>query len=134
MNTDDARLAGMHYAWGREDASGAETAGEHPYRSGWSLFADAYAQGWADYNAQRRCSMTNNRDAYDRWQESGGRSIFRRGDLTLTDEQRAELRALWPTFWSKGSATTTAAYYARQQEFQDAAWAAAGPARTEVTS
>jgi hypothetical protein len=131
MTPDEARQLAMGYAWGREDASKTATAGTHEWQSTWSLFADAYAQGYEDSNTGRRCSMTNVRDAYEKWQDSGGRSIFARGDLTLPDDQREELRSLWPDWWSNGHDTT--AYYARQAELQDAAWDAAGQPAAETS-
>ena len=123
MNHDEAKQHGLGYAAGREDASGTPTAipPGKMWRSGWTTFADAYAQGWYDFNAQRRCSMTSCRDAYDRWQESGGRTIFRKGDLTLSEADRAELNRMRPgAFATTGEFT---AYWERQAVMQDAAWA-----------
>ena len=68
---------GLGYAAGREDASGVPTVSPDD-RSGFIAFAEAYAAGWEEYNTEARGFMTNARDAYDTWQATGGRSIFRR--------------------------------------------------------
>ena len=125
MNHDEAVQHGLGYAAGREDASRIRTA-EPGTTPGYMAFAYAYAQAWDDYYAERRFSMTNCRDAYDRWQASGGRSIFARGDLTLDELQRITLAACWPSFFSQ--TTDSRAYYLTRDLFQADAWDAAGRA------
>ena len=131
MTPDEARNKALGYAWGREDARedfsklvhavfGAPTATRGVYSSGSLAFADAYARGQDDYDHQRRGSMITLREAYANWQDSGGRSIFARGELTLGEDERAELRGLWPTWFSGDDGRS--AYYARQAELQAAAW------------
>ena len=123
MNHDEAMQHGLGYAAGREDASGVRTAevpGDPQMRSGFLAFAQAYAQGWDDFNSGARCSMTNARDAYDRWQESGGRTIWRRGDLTLSEEDRRELDRLRPGAFA--STEEFAAYWNLRDRMQDDAW------------
>jgi hypothetical protein len=80
MKHEEALQHALGYAAGREDASGTRTASGRWTRqksSGFMDFADAYAQGWDDYNHERRVSMTNARDAYDQWQATSGATIFR---------------------------------------------------------
>jgi hypothetical protein len=79
MTRDEAMQHGLGYAAAREDASGVKTlpSPEAPGRPGFMAFADEYAQGWDDYNAERRHYMTNARDAYDTWQKTRGETIFR---------------------------------------------------------
>jgi hypothetical protein len=125
MNYDKAEHLAMGYAWGREDASGTKTAVPGERFLGDLAFAEEYAQGYDDFNSGRRCSMDNVRAAYEHWQASGGRSVFARGDLTLSENGRDELHRLWHAAMSWGSGDTTA-YYARRAELQDAAWDAAG--------
>lgn len=123
MNRNEAMQHGLGYAAGREDASGTRTAevpGDPQMRSGFLAFADAYAQGWDDYNAQRRGSMTNCRDAYDQWQATGGRTIFRQGDLTLSEAGRAELDRMRPGAFA--SSEEFSAHWARRTQMQDDAW------------
>ena len=43
---------------------------------GWLEFGHAFGLGWHEYNRGQRGYMTSARDAYERWQESGGRRIF----------------------------------------------------------
>ena len=90
MRPDVALATGQAYAWGREDASGVLTrsAPGNGNTPSWE-FGKAYAQGWADYDAERRGSMPTVRDAYRQWQESGGAGIFRRGDSTAECQARA---------------------------------------------
>ena len=78
MTKREAMQHGLGYAAGREDASGVKTVTPDGNRSGFIVFAEAYAQGWDDYNAERRCYMTNARDAYDSWQRTSGQTIFDR--------------------------------------------------------
>jgi hypothetical protein len=73
------------YAWGREDASGVPTLpgvgreNETPSR----VFGQAYAQGWEDYNQDKRGYMVSVRAAYKSWQYSYGASIFQPDDSTV---------------------------------------------------
>lgn len=83
MTTNQSLPAGaiqlaLGYAWGREDASGTVTAAPAtgPSRIPSSAFAEAFATGQDEYNQERRCMMTNVRSAYERWQASGGRTIW----------------------------------------------------------
>ena len=62
------------YAWGREDESFTKTATTDD-RDGSYLFAQAFAAAQDDYDQGQRGMMTNVRDAYTRWQETGGRTI-----------------------------------------------------------
>jgi hypothetical protein len=65
----------LGYAWATEDCSGIPTVS--PTAAPGSLtFAEAFAHGWDDFNAEKRGSMTNVRDAYRRWQDSKGAGIF----------------------------------------------------------
>jgi hypothetical protein len=120
---DEARRTAMAYAWGCEDTSSTKTA----YRpelgqvSGDWAFGEAYAQGQDDYNSERRGDMTSVQAAYGNWQASGGRSVFKRGSLTLGDEQRAELRASWPYPDARPGAYE--GYWRLQDRMQDEAWA-----------
>lgn len=92
MNKNEAMQRALGYAWGREDASGQLTAGD-PNATTTCEFATAYAAGWEDYNTEKRGNMTPVRDAYERWQATGGRSIFRDGDSTQDQQARlAQLR------------------------------------------
>lgn len=75
MTSEDAFNKAMGYAWGREDASGVKTAGDSPETIGWYLFTQAFSAMYADYNAEKRCWATNARSAYDRWQETDGKTI-----------------------------------------------------------
>ena len=135
MTRDEAKRTAMAYAWGREDESRENARREDPAAEGtptvapagqisgdWA-FSEAYAQGQDDYNSQRRGSFIPIREAYDNWQASGGRSVFKRGELTLGENERAELRSLWPSFMAGSSGQS--AYYTRQDQMQAAAWDAA---------
>lgn len=83
MKYDEAKQHALGYAAGREDVSGIPTADNgHSWRDGFTLFAEAYAKAWDEYNREARFMMTNARDAYDTWQASGGQTIF-------SDEWRA---------------------------------------------
>lgn len=77
MNKEEAMQHGLGYAAGREDASGKATAGSTIERSGFAVFAEAYAEAWDEYRNGRRSMMTNARDAYDTWQLTGGETIFK---------------------------------------------------------
>jgi hypothetical protein len=80
VTKEEAMQHGLGYASGREDGSNVRTV-DSPgteCRMGWMHFAEAYAQAWDDFNHERRGYMTNCRDAYDAWQASEGRTIFKR--------------------------------------------------------
>lgn len=134
MNHDEAMQHGLGYAAGREDASGTRTAevpGDPQMRSGFLAFADAYARAWDDYNTQRRCMMTNCKDAYDQWQATGGRTIWHKGELTLGDEDRAELDRQRPGAFATTEQFT--AYRELRDRMQDDAWHALGVPETTET-
>jgi hypothetical protein len=80
MNRNDAVFQALGYAWGQEDATGRPTwhTTEHP--TGSFAFAMAYAQGWDEYNEDRRGMMTCLRSAYERWQATGP------DEMTIWDE------------------------------------------------
>jgi hypothetical protein len=127
MTRDEAKATAMAYAWGREDASSIRTVTPPGSEAnGDWLFREAYAQGYDDFNAQRRHMMIPVREAYENWQASSGRSVFRPGELTLGEKQRRELRELWPDSWSSGRPGAYDAYYARRDAMQAAAWNALG--------
>jgi hypothetical protein len=75
MTREEALQHALGYAAGREDASGVPTA-QPGERAGFTAFADAFADGWDEYNTERRDMMTNARAAYDRWQATGGQTIW----------------------------------------------------------
>ena len=75
MNKQEATQCALGYAWGVEDTSGIRTA-QPANITGCSAFADAFAQGWDEYNTDRRGMMTNVRSAYERWQASNGQTIW----------------------------------------------------------
>jgi hypothetical protein len=77
VNTEEAMQHGLGYAAAREDASDVKTIDPTGDGIGFMRFAEAYAAGWEDFNGEKRCYMTNARDAYDTWQTTQGRSIFR---------------------------------------------------------
>ena len=95
MTHDEAIQHALGYAAGREDASGIRTRspGELP---GFMAFADAYAAGWDDYRAERRYHMIWARGAYDTWQASNGRTIFRDELPPATADLTARLAASMP--------------------------------------
>lgn len=97
MTHDEAIRTGLGYAWGREDASGVLTVGD-PNRVTTYEFAEAYAEGWDDYNSQKRCDMTNVRSAYDHWQSSKGESIF---SLDNTTEAQRIRHEAWRREWEE---------------------------------
>lgn len=76
MNKNEATHHGLGYASAAEDFSGTTTATLTDL-SGFIAFAHAYAEAWDRYNSGNLGMMTNVRDAYTVWQESGGRTIFR---------------------------------------------------------
>ncbi len=71
MKHDDAILQALGYAWGQEDATGRPPWATPEDPSGSMAFAKAYAQGWDEYNQDRRGMMTNLCSAYERWQATG---------------------------------------------------------------
>ena len=117
---DEAKRTAMAYAWGCEDTSGTKTVMPAGEISGDWAFSEAYAQGQDDYNSQRRGDFIPVRDAYANWQASDGRSVFKRGELTLGEDEHAELRRLWPAF--RNGDNDASAYYLRRAEMQAAAW------------
>jgi hypothetical protein len=72
MTHDEALQHALGYAAGHEDASGTRTYGD------FTKFAEAFAAGWDAYRTEQRGHMTNARDAYKRWNETRGASIFDR--------------------------------------------------------
>jgi hypothetical protein len=122
---DEAKRTAMAYAWGCEDTSGTATVTPPGANSGYWAFSDAYAQGQDDYNEQRRGDFLPVRYAYGNWQASGGRSVFKQGELTLDEAGRTELRGLWHDWVTSDNGHD--AYYARKAELQDAAWNALAP-------
>jgi hypothetical protein len=87
MNTAEAHKLASGYAWGCEDSAKVPTASPSNV-TGDFMFAEAFAQGYADYNANKRASMTDVRSAYTRWQETGGATIFRNDDTTADHAAR----------------------------------------------
>lgn len=96
METEHAEGLASGYAWGREDARnefrrlvhaeyGKPTASPDD-RDGSYLFARAFAAAWREFNQGRRGSMMPVRDAYTRWQETGG--------MTIEDKHGFEAHAL----------------------------------------
>jgi hypothetical protein len=78
------------YAWGQEDSTAIMTAAATADGVGWMQFADAYAQMHDDYGKGRRWTAFPVRDAYERWQETRGRTIYRDGESTEEQRRRAE--------------------------------------------
>jgi len=74
MTAEDAFIKALAYAWGREDGSSRKTAGDS-HKIGYYVFAEAFRDMYADYNAEKRCWATNLRSAYDRWQATNGETI-----------------------------------------------------------
>ena len=75
MNHEEAMQCALGYAWGAEDATRIPTVSPTD-APGTLTFADAYAAGWDAFNSDQAHYMTNVADAYRRWQESKGASIF----------------------------------------------------------
>jgi hypothetical protein len=77
MNEESARAGG--YAAGYEDASGIKTApapgSPRGKDHGWMDFADAYAAAQSDYGRGLLGMGHNCKEAYARWQASGGTTI-----------------------------------------------------------
>jgi len=111
MDTESAMQHALGYASGREDSSNppVKTADPRGQDMGWVRFAEAYAEGWADYNAGRRYFMTNARSAYDAWQVMRGESIFVPRDRTDAMEARRVAR-------EAEMSATVAGYAARCQK------------------
>lgn len=87
-----AEAQALGYAWGREDSSGVRTA-ERPKPSGISgplQFAVAYAQMHDDYSNDRRWTAFPVKDAYERWQETNGRTIYKDGESTEEQQRRSQ--------------------------------------------
>jgi hypothetical protein len=87
MTELEALQHGLGYAAGRED--GNDDQGTVKTAISFDAFARAYAAGWADYREGRRGFMTNCRDAYNTWQRTDGKTIFR-DDAVLISEDKAE--------------------------------------------
>jgi hypothetical protein len=85
MEHECAMQHALGYAAGREDNSIGNVKTVDPSDSGigFTKFAEAYANGWDEYNNEKRGSMVNCRDAYDNWQASNGLSIFKTCQFTL---------------------------------------------------
>ena len=94
MTPEQARYQAMGYAWAHEDVSKVPTSDSADGQNFSSYaFAVAFAQGWEDYNAEKRGFMTCVGRAYARWQATGGRTIFQDGDSTAELQARyAEAR------------------------------------------
>jgi hypothetical protein len=124
MTPDEAKWLALGYAWASQDSTGTPAATPAGATDGETAFGSAFAAAWADYNAQRRGMMLPVRDAYANWQASNGRSVFRQGDLTLTDAQRALLRRLW----DEETDPRKPEYYAMRENMQRTLWLATAPA------
>jgi hypothetical protein len=93
VNRNEAMQCALGYAWGREDQGGTTSPADGKTATGSvpSLdFADAYATAQDEYNNQQRWFMTNVRSAWERWNVTGGKSIFGDGDDTASQMARAE--------------------------------------------
>lgn len=94
MTREEARQLALGYAWAAEDTSGTRTVTVQGAGIGSHEFSDAFAEGYDDYNSERRCNMVPVQDAYEHWQASGGQTVFRDGDSTAQQQARfAECRA-----------------------------------------
>lgn len=131
MTPEHARYTALGYAWAAEDFGQGPTAARSVVTgmldgslNGPLLFSAAYAQGRADYDAQRRGSMLPVQDAYRNWQDSEGRSVFKRGDLTLSDAQQTILRQIW---WQEADPRKPE-YHRTREAMQNQAWDALTPA------
>lgn len=94
MTPVEAHWCAQAYAWAREDQGAADgvivrTASPEGTSAGSFAFAEAYAAGWAEYNAGARYSMIPVQDAWEHWQASGAVSVFRPGDSTAEQQARA---------------------------------------------
>ena len=86
MTRNEAQRLASGYAWAREDCTHVPTATTTAASGDWE-FSNAYASGWDDYNNELRGCMITVRGAYERWQATGGTSVFADGETT------AELQA-----------------------------------------
>ncbi len=85
MQANEAMQCALGYAWGQEDASGSKTYEPKPATTSGSFsFAEAFAAGWAEYNAELRHFMVCVSDAYRRWNETEGETIFPARSQKLT--------------------------------------------------
>jgi hypothetical protein len=89
---DEKLMCGLAYAWGYEDASGKRTAPspDAPDGVGCIAFAEAFADAYEDFWAERRFNMTSVQNAYAQWQASGGKGIWRAGEATADIQARRE--------------------------------------------
>ncbi len=90
MTRDKALYLAEGYAWGQEDVTRIVTAPATADGVGWMQFADAYAQMHDEYNNGRRWSAFPVHAAYQRWQETQGRTIYRAGESTEEQQRKAE--------------------------------------------
>lgn len=90
MTREKALYLAEGYAWGREDVTGTVTAPTTADGTGWMQFANAYAQMHDDYNNGRRWTAFGVKDAYERWQETQGHTLYRDGDSTGEQQRKAE--------------------------------------------
>lgn len=82
-----------YYAFGQEDGTKTPTATQPGKLNGSFRFAQAYGRGWNEYQEGRRMSIVGVRDAYHRWQETDGKTIFPEGEETVksTHKDASEL-------------------------------------------
>jgi hypothetical protein len=90
VTRDQALYLAEGYAWGQEDSTQIVTAPATSDGVGWMQFAAAYAQMHDDYDNGRRWTAFPVKDAYERWQETQGRTIYRDGESTGEQQRRAE--------------------------------------------
>jgi hypothetical protein len=90
VTPDQARYLAEGYAWGREDVTRIMTAPATADGVGWMQFAGAYAQMHDEYNNGQRWSAFPVQDAYERWQETQGRTIYREGESTEEQQRKSE--------------------------------------------
>ena len=83
MTKDEAQRLASGYAWAYEDATGTPTVTPAGKTSGDFEFALAYATAQDAYNAGQRGSFMPVRDAYQRWQQTRGRTIESETDERL---------------------------------------------------
>jgi hypothetical protein len=95
----------LGYAWGRADAGNVPTF-EPAGTTGSYAFALAYAQGWDEFNAERRGMMTSVRSAYERWQATRGATIFGEHDRPAKPAADAILPLLHTNPWDAGQVTS----------------------------
>jgi hypothetical protein len=75
MTGSEAIHTALGYAWAAEDFSGTRTLSPTD-APGTLTFAEAFGAAWDEFNAGERGHMIPVMDAYRRWQESAGASIF----------------------------------------------------------